>query len=102
MTANGSYKSVTVIVSSKFIPVDGLWIGKADFMISHNDVSTGSLQTVTTTSKGGSKCHYWGTTELVTNQRTVLTHIVKGDFISIGLSSSSRHKETTLIVILGS
>lgn len=101
-TANGSYKSVTVIASSKFIPADNTWTGTANFTISVNGNNCGNLTTTTTTSKGGSKGHYWGTTEAVTEQKTVSAPIVKGNTVSVSLGSSSRHSGTTLTVILGS
>ena len=99
--ANGAYKSVTVVASSKFIPRDGTWTGSAAFNISVDGSSVGSLSTTTTTSKGGSKGHYWGTTEGVTNQKTVAVNIEKGDRISVSLGANQQHSGTTLTVILG-
>ena len=99
--ANGAYKSVTVVASSKFSPSDGTWTGSASFNISVDGSVVGTVSTTTTTQKGGSKGHYWGTTEGVTNQKTVAVNVEKGDRISVSLETKRQHKETTLTVILG-
>lgn len=102
VTANGTYKSVTIIASSKFTPADGTWTGIANFNVAVNGANRGSLTTTTTTSKGGSKGHYWGTTEAVTEQKTISAAIAKGNTVSVSLVNSTRHSGTTLTVILGS
>ena len=101
-TSNGSYKSVTVISSATFIPQDSGWVGTADYNIAVNGSSLGTLNCTSTTEKGGSKGHYWGTYASVTNQKTVSANIVKGSIISVNLASSSRMKYSTVTVILGS
>lgn len=101
-TANGSYKSVTVISSAIFIPLDGGWTGKATYNIAVDGASLGNLTCTSVTYKGGSKGHYWGTKTSVTNQKTVNANIVKGTAIDVKLSSSSRMDTSTITVILGS
>lgn len=101
-TANGSYKSVTVISSAIFIPRDGGWTGKATYNIAVDGASLGNLTCTSVTYKGGSKGHYWGTKTSVTNQKTVNVNIVKGTAIDVKLSSSSRMDTSTITVILGS
>lgn len=101
-TANGSYKSVTVISSAIFIPLDGSWTGKATYNIAVDGASLGNLTCTSVTYKSGSKGHYWGTKTSVTNQKTVNANIVKGTAIDVKLSSSSRMDTSTITVILGS
>ena len=100
LTANGSYKNITVIVSSTFNPVDGSWTGKATFNIAAGSI-TNTVTTTTTTTKSGSRGHYWGTTENVVNQKTIKTNIAQGDIVKVSLGSASRHKSSTVTVILG-
>lgn len=102
ITANGTYKSVTVIMASKFSPADGTWTGSATCTAYVNGSSIGSVATSTKTSKGGSKGHYWGTTEAVTNMQTFSKNIVSGNTIKASITSSSRHSGTTITIILGS
>lgn len=101
-TANGSYKSVTVISSAIFIPLDGGWTGNATYNIAVDGASLGNLTCTSVTYKGGSKGYYWGTKTSVTNQKTVNANIVKGTAIDVKLSSSSRMDTSTITVILGS
>ena len=101
-TANGKYKSITVIASSTFVPLDGSWSGNAYFDIRINGASRGGFNCYTSTQKAGSKGHYWGTTKNVTNQKTVSANISKGNTVSVNLTSSSRLNFSTITVILGS
>ena len=100
-SANGSYKSLTIIVASKFTPADGTWTGTATCTGYVNGTSVGTITTQSTTSKGGSKGHYWGTTEAVTNMQTFKKDISNGDTIKASITSSSRHSGSTITVILG-
>lgn len=100
LEANGSYKNVTVIASSTFNPVDGSWTGKATFNIKAGTANS-TVTTTTTTTKSGSRGHYWGTTENVVNQKTIKTNIAQGDIVKVSLGSQSRHKSSTVTVILG-
>lgn len=102
VTANGAYKSITVIMGSKFTPADGTWTGSATCTAYVDGSSIGSVTTSTKTSKGGSKGHYWGTTEAVTNMKTFNKSVVSGNTIKASVTSSSRHSGTTLTIILGS
>lgn len=102
VTANGAYKSITVIMGSKFTPADGTWTGSATCTAYVDGSSIGSVATSTKTSKGGSKGHYWGTTEAVTNMKTFNKSVVSGNTIKASVTSSSRHSGTTLTIILGS
>lgn len=101
-TANGKYKSITVISSATFIPHDSGWTGTANYNIAVNGSSVGTFKCTSTTQKSGSKGHYWGTYESVTNQKTVETNISKGAQIAVNIASSSRHSFSTITVILGS
>ena len=100
-SANGSYKSLTIIVASKFNPVSGTWTGTATCTGYVNDASIGTLVTQTTTSRGGKSGHYWGTTEVVTNMQTFKKNINPGDTIKASITSSSNHNSSTITVILG-
>lgn len=101
LVSNGNYSSVTVIASSSFIPADGSWTGKSNFNIKVNNQTIGEFDNITTTSKSGSRGHYWGTTENVSNQKTVRTIVKEGDQISVSLNNLQRHKSSTVTVILG-
>ena len=98
--AVGSYKYLTVIVSSKFSPSDSSWSGSATFTASAAGVNLGTVSTSTYTQKAGSKGHYWGTTENVVNMHTFARAINAGDTVSASLTSSSRHSGSTVTVIL--
>lgn len=98
--AVGSYKYITVIVSSKFSPSDSSWSGSATFTASAAGVNLGTVSTSTYTQKAGSKGHYWGTTENVVNMHTFARAINAGDTVSASLTSSSRHSGSTVTVIL--
>lgn len=100
-TANGTYRTMTVIVASKFTPANGTWTGSATCTGYVNSASVGSLSTSTKTSRGGSKGHYWGTAEAVTNMKTFSRNIVSGDSIKAAITSSSSHDGSTITVILG-
>lgn len=100
-TANGTYKTMTIIVASKFTPANGTWTGSATCTGYVNSASVGALSTSTKTSRGGSKGHYWGTTECVTNVATFNRDIESGDSIKASITSSSRHEGSTITVILG-
>lgn len=98
--AVGSYKYLTVIVSSKFSPSDSSWSGSATFTASAAGVNLGTVSTSTYTEKGGSRGHYWGTTENVVNMHTFARSINAGDTVSASLTSSSRHSGSTVTLIL--
>lgn len=98
--AVGSYKYLTVIVSSKFSPSDSSWSGSATFTASAAGVNLGTVSTSTYTEKAGSKGHYWGTTENVVNMHTFARSINAGDTVSASLTSSSRHSGSTVTLIL--
>lgn len=100
-TANGNYKSITAIASATFVPLDGSWTGSANYGISLDSKSLGTFSCTTTTQKGGSKGHYWGTTHNVTNQKTVNVDVPKGSTVSVKLTGSSRLNFSTVTVILG-
>lgn len=100
--ANGSYKSVTVIVSSKFKPADSSWTGSAEFDVKVDGSLVGSFGTESITYKSGSRGHYWGTTEAVSNQVTLAANIVNGSTVSVNLGTVNRHMTSTVTVILGS
>lgn len=102
ITANGTYKSVTIIMASKFTPADGTWTGSATCTGYVNGTSIGSVATSTKTTKGGSKGHYWGTTEAVTNMKTFSKSIASGNTVKASITSSSRHSGTAITIILGS
>lgn len=99
--SNGTYKTMTIIVASKFNPANGTWTGSATCAGYVNSVSVGTLSTSTKTTRGGSKGHYWGTNECVTNMVTFSRNIVSGDSIKASITSSSSHESSTITVILG-
>lgn len=101
LISNGNYSSVTVIASSNFIPTDGSWTGKSRFNITINGQNIGTFDNTTTTSKAGSRGHYWGTTENVSNQKTIRTTVKEGDRVSVSLNNLQRHKSSTVTIILG-
>lgn len=101
LISDGDYKTVTVIASSIFNPADGSWTGSAEFNVSVGGSTIGKLLTKTNTYKGGSKGHYWGTTENVSNQITFKHKVVEGQNVSVSLGAVARHKESTLTLILG-
>lgn len=100
-TVNGNYKSIMVIMASKFTSRDGTWSGNAVCTVTHNGASLGSFNTTTNTSKSGFKGHYWGTTEGVTNMHTFTCNVSNGDTVRAYVSSSSRTSKNTITVILG-
>ena len=101
LIADGDYKTVTVIASSIFNPADGSWTGSAEFNVSVGGSTIGKLLTKTNTYKAGSKGHYWGTTENVSNQITFKHKVAEGQNVSVSLGAVSRHKESTVTLILG-
>lgn len=101
LVSNGNYSSVTVIASSTFIPTDGFWTGKSGFNIIINNQIIGTFNNTTTTSKAGSRGHYWGTTENVSNQKTIRSTVKEGDRVSVTLNNLQRHKSSTVTIILG-
>lgn len=101
LIADGDYKTVTVIASSIFNPADSSWTGSAEFNVSVGGSTIGKLLTKTNTYKGGSKGHYWGTTENVSNQITFKHKVAEGQNVSVSLGAVSRHKESTVTLILG-
>lgn len=101
-TSNGTYKSITVLSSATFSPIDGSWSGHATYNIAVNGSSLGQFSCQTSTQKAGSKGHYWGTRHEVTNQKTVNTNIQKGNYITVNLTGSSHFSTSTVTVILGS
>ena len=101
LIADGDYKTVTVIASSIFNPADGSWTGSAEFNVSVGGRLIGTVKTKSTTSKGGSRGHYWGTTENVSNQATFKYKVVEGQTVRVVLGAVARHKESTVTLILG-